>query len=599
MKKRKLKKLLAMFLTVSMIAVTAGCSNSSATGSDETSGEEQSGESVDETAGTDETKNVDAPQYGGTLTVVNAVASREEPSWDVAEASSVSSQWYLSPVEESLMEGDVLGKGPRGTNENAYNIFQAEVSDSLLVGALVESWDYTEEPLGVTLKVRPGVYWQANDNIGMAAREVTAEDIAYHINRYRTSSKASKMEGWTDENPAQVVDDSTVFVSFTKPFASWAFVIGYALYNNVYPEEMVNANPNQWTSVVGTGPFAISSYTEASNANYTKNENWRLSGQVINGETYEAPFVDQLVLPIMPDESVQISALRTGQVDIMTSVNIMYKETLESSCPGLNIIEAASGSAYNLRFNSTNGPCANLDFRRALMIGTDNETLAATFDGAVMGGYPYSYSLGESIYTPINELPDDVKKLYDYDPDLAISMLEEGGFTGETMVLNYISTDTTAATVAEFLADQWSKLGLNVQLNVVDSAVYASYDTGDGTGWSGALIKTGGNSKTSRGIENSRNFAYLSAYTDETFNQMMDEMMAETDITKREALIKEAAVYFIGTVDEFGLFETTTLNCWWPWVKNYYGESDAGCFNMSQMFGTAWIDQELKESMGY
>lgn len=599
MKKRKLNKVLAVMLVVSMVMAAAGCGSRSGAESTEVKSEDSSGENVNETVAAEVNIDEDTVQYGGTLTAVDALASRNEPSWDVVESSSVSAQWYLSPVEESLMEGDVINKGPRGTNENAYNTFQAEISDNLLIGALIESWDYTQEPLGVTFKVRPGVYWQANENIGMESREVTAEDIAYHINRYRSSSKASKMEGWTDENPAQVIDENTVFLSFTKPFASWAFVVGYALYNNVYPEEMVDANPNQWTSVAGTGPFAISSYTEASNVTYIKNENWRLSEQNINGEVCQAPFVDQLVLPIMPDESVQISALRAGQIDIMTGVNIMYKETLQSTCPELNLVESPSGSAYNLRFNSTNGPCADMDFRRALLIGTDNETLTATFDGAVMGGYPYSYSLGESIYTPIEDLPDDVKILYGYDPDLALSMLEEGGYAGETMTLNYISTDTTAATIAELLADQWSKLGLNVQLNVVDAAVYASYDTGDGTGWSGALIKTGGNSKTSRGIENSRNFTYLNAYSDEKFNQMMDEMMAETDTEKREALIKEAAVYFMGTVDEFGLFETTSLNCWWPWVKNYYGESDAGCYNMAQMFGTAWIDQNLKKEMGY
>ena len=40
-------------------------------------------------------------------------------------------------------------------------------------------------------------------------------------------------------------------------------------------------------------------------------------------------------------------------------------------------------------------------------------------------------------------------------------------------------------------------------------------------------------------------------------------------------------------------------NMWWSWVKNYYGSGSVGYYNS---YGTAkyvWIDQDLKESMGY
>jgi hypothetical protein len=32
---------------------------------------------------------------------------------------------------------------------------------------------------------------------------------------------------------------------------------------------------------------------------------------------------------------------------------------------------------------------------------------------------------------------------------------------------------------------------------------------------------------------------------------------------------------------------------WWPWLKNYYGQPAAGLF-----LKYAWIDQDLKKSMG-
>jgi hypothetical protein len=41
------------------------------------------------------------------------------------------------------------------------------------------------------------------------------------------------------------------------------------------------------------------------------------------------------------------------------------------------------------------------------------------------------------------------------------------------------------------------------------------------------------------------------------------------------------------------------LNCWWPWMKNYYNEVDAGYHNYMPMIQRMWIDQSMKKSMGY
>jgi hypothetical protein len=35
------------------------------------------------------------------------------------------------------------------------------------------------------------------------------------------------------------------------------------------------------------------------------------------------------------------------------------------------------------------------------------------------------------------------------------------------------------------------------------------------------------------------------------------------------------------------------LNCYWPWLKNYYGETDAGYSNLMPMISELWIDPSL------
>ena len=38
---------------------------------------------------------------------------------------------------------------------------------------------------------------------------------------------------------------------------------------------------------------------------------------------------------------------------------------------------------------------------------------------------------------------------------------------------------------------------------------------------------------------------------------------------------------------------------WQPWLRRYYGEHDPGPYKYYQWIKHAWIDQEVKEAMGY
>jgi len=38
---------------------------------------------------------------------------------------------------------------------------------------------------------------------------------------------------------------------------------------------------------------------------------------------------------------------------------------------------------------------------------------------------------------------------------------------------------------------------------------------------------------------------------------------------------------------------------WWPWVKNCYGETDLGYKNFVPAIARMWIDEDLKDDMGY
>lgn len=538
-------------------------------------------------------------KHGGTLVTANLECCLSNcVGWDIHEASYVSATWWLNPVQECLIQADFLHKGPRGTNENQFNMFRAELTDDLLCGWLVRSWSWSDDPMGVTLKIREGVKWQPNDELGMAGRELTPDDVAFWINSYRSSpQKGYKMESFTDPDPAIKVGGDAVFVRFTRPFVSWGWVIGYSLYSNVYPMEQKSAKDFSWQKVTGTGPFRIADYRDGVGAEYIANEDYWMSVDM-NGEKCRLPFVDRLIQPMYENAEAAVEKLKRGEIDIISAIPIKFKKELERTCHGLNIKECPSGAAITAAFNYKTGPCASMAFRRALMMGTDNEHIVSQVEGAKIGGFPFSRALGKHIYTDIDEMPQDVAVLFECDRERARKEIELSGYNGEPVYVHYTDDNESIALAAKLLCDEWKELGVNAQLIYLDVKTLTSFWTGDGTGWEGVIVYHGTNSKAARGIENERIKGYLSCSVDSEFNKCMDAMMAETDSGKRELMMKEAAVRYIGRVDEFGLLEMNTLTCWWPWVKNYYGETESGnSGNLGIISAFCFIDEEMKAGM--
>jgi peptide/nickel transport system substrate-binding protein len=38
---------------------------------------------------------------------------------------------------------------------------------------------------------------------------------------------------------------------------------------------------------------------------------------------------------------------------------------------------------------------------------------------------------------------------------------------------------------------------------------------------------------------------------------------------------------------------------WWPWLKNYHGETSPGIINEWQWAQYTWVDQDLKKQLGH
>ena len=90
-----------------------------------------------------------------------------------------------------------------------------------------------------------------------------------------------------------------------------------------------------------------------------------------------------------------------------------------------------------------------------------------------------------------------------------------------------------------------------------------------------------------------------SQYSSEYFDKQIDILHNERDEQKRIQLIRHLTRTIMSETPYIWLPVPYVHTAWWPWVKNYGGELRAGANRPGPIYARIWIDQELKEEMGF
>ena len=537
------------------------------------------------------------PQYGGRITgLVHCRGNYgDPPSWDTCDGMWFSTMW-VQPHLETLLVGDLDKYGPRGTGEYPFQLHWY-VPQEFIKGMLCESWEVT--PDKIVFHIRKKVNWTGNANIGMEPRELTADDVAFSLNRFYDSptggpSILSNVESIYAEGDTVVVETS----GFN---ANWVNFLGIASgFAVIYPPEVVKAGASEWKNQVGTGPFILTDYVMGSQATWKRNP-YYWDTTTINGKEYPLPFIDEFVAPIIPDVATQIAALRTGKLDYSLRVAIEYVDTLATTSPDLIRVTGPLGETRRLALQtSTSEYFTNRDIRRAMMIGTDLEAIRdALWPGGVIHAYPLMRESGAA-FTPLEELPPEARELYDYNPEKAKQMLADAGYPDGFEVELVSQTVSIQMDLGAMIVDQWSRIGVTVDLKTVEAAVWSQLRTSHE--YKDALIV--GNSSADPAyilklIAMPGSFANEAEYDDPYYTENFKKAMATIDLDERNTIFEDLAVRLLSDVAYIS-FAMPTVNAYcWPWLKNHYGELAAWGMSEIPILTRMWIDQDLKAEMGY
>jgi len=508
-----------------------------------------------------------------------------------------------NPYMEWLLTGDIAkyGLGPGADGSFAFNLYEG-VPEFKYGGVVASSWTVQLTPvLTYTWTIRQGIMFTGNTNIGMAPRALTAADVVYSEQRAMSRSGFAAAFSWLSST--QATGTYTVVWTCASFYTNWAWRLGGTALGQIWAQEVVNATaqggPDNWKNACGSGPFMLTSYIQGSSAEYTRNPNYWAS-VTINGKSYQEPFIQKLDYPIIPDVSTQIAAVRTGKLDWDPKVPITYQANLASSAPQMTAAEYTSGNVDFLKFNRLTSTVVNQQaVRQALMIGTDLNTIATLEYG---GGVAYSWPLapGAAGYVPLNQLPAATQTLWTYNPTLAKQMLTSAGFPNGFTIQLDVGPVQTEQDVANILASEWKQINVTVKINVIDAttsaAEYNNVTYKDAMFSSFTVVNPFTALNLARaGLAGS---TYLTS-DPSGMEAMYVQAAANADVASRELQLEKLNIAYQTDVGAIGFANAYVLNCYWPWLKNYYGEIDASYYNQIPMIKRMWIDQSLKSGLGH
>lgn len=293
-----------------------------------------------------------------------------------------------------------------------------------------------------TVRLRPHVTFHDG-------KPLTADDVIFSYRRI--TNPKSPLVGATSLAPVDVarmkkLDSLTVRIPCHYPFAGLREL--QACYDFfIVPEGFDPKRP------VGTGPFKFESFTPGQQSTFVRNPNYWGT----------APYVDRLIISDYSDESSQLNALASNQVDVIDLLSADSIAPVQSG--GGNILIANGGGYTPFTMRVDQPPFNDVRVRQAFRLIVDREQMLKL----IFGGHGTIGNDLFGLYDPAynHSLPQRTQDL-----EQAKSLLKQAGH--ENLSVQLVTSDIGAGTLkaAQVFAQQATSAGVKVSLKQVTATEF-------------------------------------------------------------------------------------------------------------------------------
>lgn len=301
-------------------------------------------------------------------------------------------------------------------------------------------------------------------------KKLTAEDVVYTINLIKNPQVRSPLRvNWLDIS-ARAIDDSTVEFMLPAVYAGFSHALTFPvipkhILQTVSPSSMREADFS--SNPVGSGPFAVKRVQTSESTSSTDvvrmEPNTKYYGAVST--------LSRLELRAYGNESLLVKAVNSGEVSAASGLSLSAADNIKSK--QYSTKHWLLNKGVYLLMNNRSQTLQDARVRQALRYATDTSSIRATVGDNVA-----------RLDTPIlqSQIAQKLPAAPDYNLDKAKALLKEAGWTynqgqwkGKDGRPLAVAVTTSSGRdeykkIVDVLKQQWSKLGVDVQLREIDTS---------------------------------------------------------------------------------------------------------------------------------
>ena len=321
--------------------------------------------------------------------------------------------------------------------------------------ALAESWEVSDDGLTWTFAIRPGVTF--HDGTPLNAAAVETNFLRQIDEEHPLNQEGMVYAGiaFADVESVEATGDLELTVTLSRPsilLPGNLAIFAAGIASPTWLESGAEASPG----VVGTGPFRVDQWTRDVQLDLVANDDY-WGGR---------PALDRVVFRTIPEDTVRLSELQTGSIDVANQIDFKDAETIEGD-QNLQLIAGDYLNVQFLAFNQAVAPFDSLEVRQAISQAINKQNIA---DAVFFGRYTPGAG---PIAPPLPGYDEALAETYAYDPEAARAALEAAGAADSSFDL-YIRNNSFWPLIGQLVQADLAAVGLTANLQTLEDADFFS-----------------------------------------------------------------------------------------------------------------------------
>ncbi|WP_049623497.1 ABC transporter substrate-binding protein [Frateuria defendens] len=182
-------------------------------------------------------------------------------------------------------------------------------------------------------------------------KALAPEDVVFSLLRHKDPATASKARVLAEQiDSVRATGPREVTVTLKQPNADLPVILG------THHFHIVPAGTTDFSAGIGTGPFRLKEFKRGLRSVVVRNERYWKPGR---------PYLDEIELSGLGDESARVNALLSGDLDLVGGVNPRSVARIKATA-GYDVFVTRSGQYTDLDIRQDLGPGASPDFVLAM-----------------------------------------------------------------------------------------------------------------------------------------------------------------------------------------------------------------------------------------